>query len=73
MRVLTRNPGAAAGKLPYPRVQAFGPAQWAAALQGATVVINLAGGYRITPAYMLHLLVRRGQQVLCMHACMRGC
>ncbi len=43
VRVLTRNPAAAAGRLPYPRVQTYGPAQWAAAIQGATAVINLAG------------------------------
>lgn len=43
VRVLTRDPNAVASKLPYPRVQAFSPSQWASAVRGATTVINLAG------------------------------
>lgn len=43
VRVLTRNPNAAAGKLPYPRVEVFGPSRWNDAVKGSTVVINLAG------------------------------
>ena len=43
VRVLTRNPNAAAGKLPYPRVEVFGPNRWNDAVKGASVVINLAG------------------------------
>ena len=44
VRVLTRNPGAAAGKLPYPRVEVYGPERWEEAVKGSTAVINLAGG-----------------------------
>lgn len=43
VRVLTRNPNAAAGKLPYPRVEVFGPSRWDEAVTGSTAVINLAG------------------------------
>ena len=43
VRVLTRNPNAASGKLPYPRVEVFGPQRWNEAVKGSTVVINLAG------------------------------
>ncbi|EIE27150.1 hypothetical protein COCSUDRAFT_11508, partial [Coccomyxa subellipsoidea C-169] len=53
VRVLTRNPGAATNKLPYPRVEVFGPSQWAGAVQGSNAVINLAGepiSSRWTPA-----------------------
>ena len=48
VRVLTRNPGAAAGKLPYPRVEVYGPERWDEAVKGSTVVINLAGGHLLT-------------------------
>ncbi|CAK0784695.1 hypothetical protein CVIRNUC_007899 [Coccomyxa viridis] len=53
VRVLTRNPGAAAGKLPYPRVEVYGPERWEEAVKGSTAVINLAGepiSTRWTPA-----------------------
>ncbi|KAK9907451.1 hypothetical protein WJX75_003998 [Coccomyxa subellipsoidea] len=53
VRVLTRNPSAASNKLPYPRVEIFGPSQWASAVQGSNAVINLAGepiSSRWTPA-----------------------
>lgn len=43
VRVLTRNPSAASNKLPYPRVEYYGPSQWASAVQGSDAVINLAG------------------------------
>jgi hypothetical protein len=43
VRVLTRDVQAAKAKLPYPGVEAFGRAQWAQAIQGATAVVNLAG------------------------------
>ncbi|CAL5223129.1 g5594 [Coccomyxa viridis] len=43
VRVLTRNPNAASGKLPYPRVEVFGPSRWNDAVKGSTAVINLAG------------------------------
>ena len=43
VRVLTRNPSAASNKLPYPRVEYYGPSQWASAVQGTDAVINLAG------------------------------
>ncbi|BDA50894.1 Epimerase family protein SDR39U1 homolog, chloroplastic [Coccomyxa sp. Obi] len=53
VRVLTRNPSAASNKLPYPRVEYYGPSQWASAVQGSDAVINLAGepiSSRWTPA-----------------------
>lgn len=43
VRVLTRNTAAAKAKLPAPGLEFFGPAQWAAAVQGADGVVNLAG------------------------------
>lgn len=43
VRVLTRNVGAARAKLPYGRLQFYGPTEWAAAINGATGVVNLAG------------------------------
>lgn len=44
VRVLTRNVGTARAKLPYGRLQFFAPADWASAFDGATGVVNLAGG-----------------------------
>jgi uncharacterized protein len=43
VRVLTRDVGRARAKLPYGRLQFYGPADWAAAIDGATGVVNLAG------------------------------
>ncbi len=43
VRVLTRDPSSAKAKLPYPGVEVFGKQQWAAAIQGADAVVNLAG------------------------------
>lgn len=43
VRVLTRNVGAARGKLPYGRLEFYGPADWGEAFAGATAVVNLAG------------------------------
>ena len=43
VKVLTRNPNAAARKLPYPRVEVYGPERWSEAVRGSTAVINLAG------------------------------
>lgn len=43
VRVLSRNPLKARGKLPYPGLQFVAPAQWAEAVCGCTAVVNLAG------------------------------
>ncbi|KAF5843782.1 hypothetical protein DUNSADRAFT_8297, partial [Dunaliella salina] len=43
VRALTRNPGSARSKLPFPGVEVYGPADWARAIQGATGAVNLAG------------------------------
>lgn len=48
VKVLTRNPNAAAGKLPYPRVEVYGPERWSEAVRGSTAVINLAGAPLLT-------------------------
>lgn len=57
VRVLTRKPGAAAGKLPYPRVEVSGPERWDEAVKGSTAVINLAGGHLVTLWDPLDLVV----------------
>ncbi len=52
VRVLTRDVAAARGKLPYPAVTFFGPAEWEQGVLGADGVVNLAGtpiGTRWTP------------------------
>ena len=43
VRVLTRDVGRARGKLPYGRLEFFGPSDWKRGLDGATGVVNLAG------------------------------
>lgn len=43
VRVLTRNTSAAKSKLVAPGLEFFAPAQWAAAMEGADGVVNLAG------------------------------
>ena len=43
VRVLTRDVGRARGKLPYGRLEFFGPSDWQLGLTGATGVVNLAG------------------------------
>lgn len=43
VRVLTRNVNGARSKLPYPRVEFYGPSQWEEAVCGTDGVANLAG------------------------------
>ena len=59
VRVLTRNVGAARAKLPYGRLQFFAPGDWASAFDGATGVVNLAGGRNCPEAH------RRPHSCLC--------
>ena len=47
MRVLTRDVGRARGKLPYGRLEFFGPSDWQKGLSGATGVVNLAGAGKV--------------------------
>lgn len=43
VRVLSRNVGNAKRRLPYTKIEYFGPQQWADAVKGADAVVNLAG------------------------------
>lgn len=43
IRVLSRNVNNARSKLPYGRVEFFGPSQWQDGIRGANGVVNLAG------------------------------
>ncbi len=62
VRVLTRNPNAASGKLPYPRVEVFGPSRWNDAVKGSTVVINLAGALNPgLPSDVHHAILYHGK------------
>ena len=53
VRVLTRDVGRARGKLPYGRLEFFGPADWQRGLAGATGVVNLAGASSGACVYQL--------------------
>ena len=48
VRVLTRDVGRARSKLPYGRLEFFGPSDWQRGLSGATGVVNLAGVPAVT-------------------------
>ncbi len=58
VRVLTRDVGRARGKLPYGRLEFFGPSDWQRGLSGATGVVNLAGadGHARSSLHALHVL-----------------
>ncbi|CAD7698887.1 unnamed protein product, partial [Ostreobium quekettii] len=43
VKVLTRNPGRARGKLPYRGLTFVGPSQWESTICGCDGVVNLAG------------------------------
>ena len=59
VRVLTRDVGRARGKLPYGRLEFFGPSDWQRGLAGATGVVNLAGVQSCSPKHPTHCLCSR--------------